>query len=100
MLTVKQVFELARDGLLWQQNLCIKCGDFSGAKKAIQTTTEIQYVIEDLDKKENHIASSNPATEIAVLFALNLKDGEVQELMATQQQTKKSRLSIWFSSNL
>lgn len=90
MLTVKQVFELARDGLLWQQNLCIKCGDFSGAKKAIQTTTEIQHVIEDLDKKENHIASSNPATEIAVLFALNLKDGEVQELMATQQQTKKS----------
>lgn len=86
MLTVKQVFELARDGLLWQQNLCIKCGDFSGAKEAIQTTTEIQYVIEDLDKKENHIASSNPATETAVLFALNLKDGEVQELRATQQK--------------
>ena len=89
MLTVKQVFELARDGLLWQQNLCIKCGDVSGVKKAIQTTTEIQYVIEDLDKKENYIASSNPATETAVLFALNLKDGEVQELRTTQQQTKK-----------
>ena len=80
MLTVKQVFELARDGSLWQQNLCIKCGDLSGTKKAIQTTAEIQYVIEDLDKKENYIASSNPATETAVLFALNLKDRQVQEL--------------------
>ncbi len=89
MLTVKQVFELARDGLLWQQNLCIKCGDVFGVKKAIQTTAEIQYVLENLDKKENYIASSNPGTETAVLFALNLKDGEVQELRATQQQTKK-----------
>lgn len=89
MLTVKQVFELARDGLLRQQNLCIKCGDISGVKKAIQTAAEIQSVIENLDKEENYIASSNPGTETAVLFALNLKDGEVQELRATQQQTKK-----------
>ena len=89
MLTVKQVFELARDGLLREQNLCIKCGDLSGVKKAIQTTAEIQSVLENLDKKENYIASSNPGTETAVLFALNLKDGEVQELRATQQQTKK-----------
>lgn len=89
MLTVKQVFELARDGLLREQNLCIKCGDLSGVKKAIQTTAEIQSVLENLDKEENYIASSNPATETAVLFALNLKDGEVQELRATQQQTKK-----------
>lgn len=36
MLTVKQVFEFARDGLLREQNLCIKCGDLSGVKKAIQ----------------------------------------------------------------
>lgn len=86
MLTVKQVFELARDGLLWQQNLCIKCGDFSGAKKAIQTTAEIQYVIEDLDKKENHIASSNSATEIAVLFALNLKEGQMCKLNSVRMQ--------------
>lgn len=85
MLTVKQVFELARDGLLWQQNLCIKCGDVSGVKKAIQTTTEIQYVLENLDKKENYIASSNPGTETAVLFALNLKDGEVQKLKAAKR---------------
>lgn len=85
MLTVKQVFELARDGLLWQQNLCIKCGDVSGVKKAIQTTTEIQYVLENLDKKENYIAGSNPATETAVLFALNLKDGEVQKLKAAKR---------------
>lgn len=89
MLTVKQVFELARDGLLREQNLCIKCGDLSGVKKAIQTTAEIQSVLENLDKKENYIASSNPGTETAVLFALNLKDGEVQEFRATQQQTQK-----------
>jgi len=89
VLTVKQVFELARDGLLREQNLCIKCGDLSGVKKAIQTTAEIQSVLENLDKEENYIASSNPGTETAVLFALNLKDGEVQELRATQQQTKE-----------
>lgn len=89
MLTVKQVFKLARDGLLREQNLCIKCGDLSGVKKAIQTTAEIQSVLENLDKKENYIASSNPGTETAVLFALNLKDGEVQEFRATQQQTQK-----------
>lgn len=90
MLTVKQVFELARDGLLREQNLCIKCGDLSGVKKAIQTTAEIQSVLENLDKEENYIASSNPGTETAVLFALNLKDVEVQELRATQQQIKKN----------
>lgn len=85
MLTVKQVFELARDGLLWQQNLCIKCGDVSGVKKAIQTTTEIQYVLENLDKRENYIAGSNPGTETAVLFALNLKEGDVQKLKAAKR---------------
>lgn len=85
MLTVKQVFELARDGLLWQQNLCIKCGDVSGVKKAIQTTTEIQYVLENLDKRENYIAGSNPGTETTVLFALNLKEGDVQKLKAAKR---------------
>lgn len=85
MLTVKQVFELARDGLLREQNLCIKCGDLSGVKKAIQTTAEIQSVLENLDKKENYIASSNPGTETAVLFALNLKDGDVQKLKAAKR---------------
>lgn len=85
MLTVKQVFEFARDGLLREQNLCIKCGDLSGVKKAIQTTAEIQSVLENLDKEENYIASSNPGTETAVLFALNLKDGEVQKLKAAKR---------------
>lgn len=89
MLTVKQVFELARDGAFEQYNSAIKYGNFTLAKQNFQTIKEIQCVIEDLDKKENHIASSNPATETAVLFALNLKDGEVQKLRATQQQTKK-----------
>lgn len=85
MLTVKQVFELARDGLLREQNLCIKCGDLSGVKKAIQTTAEIQSVLENLDKEENYIASSNLGTETAVLFALNLKDGDVQKLKAAKR---------------
>lgn len=85
MLTVKQVFELARDGLLREQNLCIKCGDLSGVKKAIQTTAEIQSVLENLDKEENYIASSNPGTETAVLFALNLKEGDVQKLKAAKR---------------
>ena len=85
MLTVKQVFELARDGLLREQNLCIKCGDLSGVKKAIQTTAEIQSVLENLDKKENYIASSNPGTETAVFFALNLKEGDVQKFKAAKR---------------
>lgn len=85
MLTVKQVFELARDGAFEQYNSAIKYGEFTLAKQNFQTIKEIQSVIEDLDKKENHIASSNPATEIAVLFALNLKDGEVQKLKAAKR---------------
>lgn len=89
MLTVKQVFELARDGAFEQYNSAIKYGAFTLAKQNFQNIKEVQSVIEDLDKKENHIASSNPATETAVLFALNLKDGEVQELRTTQKQTQK-----------
>ena len=89
MLTVKQVFELARDGEFEQYNSAIKYGDFALAKQNFQTIKEIQSVLENLDKEENYIASSNPGTETAVLFALNLKDGEVQEFRATQQQTKK-----------
>lgn len=90
MLTVKQVFELARDGEFEQYNSAIKYGNFALAKQNFQTIKEIQSVLENLDKEENYIASSNPGTETAVLFALNLKDGEVQEFRATQQQTKKS----------
>ena len=90
MLTVKQVFELARDGAFEQYNSAIKYGNFTLAKQNFQTIKEIQGVLENLDEKENYIAGSNPGVETAVLFALNLKDGEVQELMATQQQTKKS----------
>ncbi len=89
MLTVKQVFELARDGEFEQYNSAIKYGNFALAKQNFQTIKEIQSVLENLDKEENYIASSNPGTETAVLFALNLKDGEVQEFRATQQQTKK-----------
>lgn len=89
MLTVKQVFELARDGEFEQYNSAIKYGDFALAKQNFQTIKEIQSVLENLDKEENYIASSNPGTETAVLFALNLKDSEVQEFRATQQQTKK-----------
>lgn len=89
MLTVKQVFELARDGEFEQYNSAIKYGNFALAKQNFQTIKEIQSVLENLDKEENYIASSNPGTETAVLFALNLKDGEVQEFRATQQQTQK-----------
>ncbi len=86
MLTVKQVFELARDGEFEQYNSAIKYGDFALAKQNFQTIKEIQSVLENLDKKENYIAGSNPATETAVLFALNLKDGEVQKLKAQEVQ--------------
>ena len=86
MLTVKQIFELACNGVLDQHNFAIKYGNFSEAKRALQTAKEIQCVIEDLDKKENYIASSNPATETAVLFALNLKEGDVQKLKAQEVQ--------------
>lgn len=89
MLTVKQVFEVARDGEFEQYNSAIKYGNFALAKQNFQTIKEIQSVLENLDKEENYIASSNPGTETAVLFALNLKDGEVQEFRATQQQTQK-----------
>lgn len=77
MLTVKQVFELARGKALEQYNSAIKCGNFALVMQNFQTIKEIQSVLENLDKKENYIAGSNPATETAVLFALNLKDGEV-----------------------
>ena len=86
MLTVKQVFELARDGEFEQYNSAIKYGDFALAKQNFQTIKEIQSVLENLDKKENYIAGSNPATETAVLFALNLKDGEVQKFKAQEVQ--------------
>lgn len=89
MLTVKQVFEFARDGVFETYKFATKCENFDAAHALAQIIKEIQNVIDNLDKKENYIASSNPGTETAVLFALNLKDGEVQEFRATQQQTKK-----------
>lgn len=88
MLTVKQIFEFARDGAFEKYKFATKCENFDAAHALAQIIKEIQNVIDNLDKKENYIASSNPATETAVLFALNLKDGEVQELRTTQQ-TKK-----------
>lgn len=86
MLTVKQIFELARDEALEQYSFAIKSGNFSGTRTIFQTIEEIQNVLENLDKKENYIASSNPATETAVLFALNLKEGDVQKLKAQEVQ--------------
>mgnify|MGYP006887190234 FL=1 len=80
MLTVKQVFEFARDGAFEKYEFATKCKNFDAAHALAQITREIQNVIDNLDKKENYIASSNPGTETAVLFALNLKDGDVQKL--------------------
>lgn len=86
MLTVKQVFEFARDGAFETYKFATKCENFDAAHALAQIIKEIQNVIDNLDKKENYIASSNPATETAVLFALNLKDGEVQKLKAQEVQ--------------
>lgn len=85
MLTVKQVFEFARDGAFETYKFTTKCENFDAAHALAQIIKEIQNVIDNLDKKENYIASSNPGTETAVLFALNLKDGEVQKLKAAKR---------------
>lgn len=90
MLTVKQIFEFAlRCAIQDHEDMLIKHKNFIMAKKYKQDVDEIMDALINLDKKENYIASSNPATETAVLFALNLKEGEVQELKAAPQQTKK-----------
>lgn len=90
MLTVKQIFELAlRCAIQDYEDMLVKHKNVIMAKKYKRDVDEIMDVLINLDKKENYIASSNPATETAVLFALNLKDGEVQELRTTQQQTNK-----------
>ena len=85
MLTVKQVFEFARDGVFETYKFATKCKNFDAAHALAQIIKEIQNVIDNLDKKENYIASSNPGTETAVLFALNLKDGEVQKFKAAKR---------------
>lgn len=85
MLTVKQVFEFARDGAFETYKFATKCENFDVAHALAQIIKEIQNVIDNLDKKENYIARSNPGTETAVLFALNLKDGEVQKLKAAKR---------------
>ena len=85
MLTVKQVFGFARDGAFEAYKFATKCENFDAAHALAQIIKEIQNVIDNLDKKENYIASSNPGTETAVLFALNLKDGEVQKLKAAKR---------------
>lgn len=84
MLTVKQVFEFARDGAFETYKFATKCENFDAAHALAQIIKEIQNVIDNLDKKENYIASSNPGTE-AVLFALNLKEGDVQKLKAAKR---------------
>ncbi len=85
MLTVKQVFEFARDGAFETYKFTTKCENFDAAHALAQIIKEIQNVIDNLDKKENYIASSNLGTETAVLFALSLKDGEVQKLKAAKR---------------
>ncbi len=86
MLTVRQVFEFARDGAFKKYKFATKCKSFNAAYALAQIVRELQDVIDNLDKKENYIASLNPATETAVLFALNLKEGDVQKLKAQEVQ--------------
>ena len=93
MLTVKQVFEFARDGAFEKYEFATKCKSLDAAHALAQITREIQNVIENLDKKENYVASSNPATETAVLFALNLKEGDVQKLKAKPAQLYQVRIT-------
>lgn len=85
MLTVRQVFEFARDGAFKKYKFATKCKSFDAAYALAQIVRELQDVIDNLDKKENYIASLNPATETAVLFALNLKEGDVQKLKAAKR---------------
>lgn len=85
MLTVRQVFEFARDGAFKKYKFATKCKSFNAAYALAQIVRELQDVIDNLDKKENYIASLNPATETAVLFALNLKEGDVQKLKAAKR---------------
>ena len=89
MLTVKQFAELAWAGAIHGYEEAIKFHNYTLGKDAWVKVMETKCILNDLNKKENYIASSNPATETAVLFALNLKEGEVQELKAAPQQTKK-----------
>lgn len=87
MLTVKQVFELAlRCAIQDCEDMLVKHKNFIMAKKYKRDVDEIMDALINIDKKENYIAGSNPATETAVLFALNLKDGEVQKLKAQEVQ--------------
>lgn len=87
MFTVKQIFELAlRCAIQDYEDMLVKHKNVIMAKKYKRDVDEIMDVLINIDKKENYIASSNPATETAVLFALNLKDGEVQKLKAQEVQ--------------
>lgn len=86
MLTVKQIFELAWFGALHKYEKTIQYRNCSLAENALKQLVEIKKICDELDKKENYITSSNPATETAVLFALNLKEGQVQQFKASQLQ--------------
>ena len=87
MFTVKQIFELAlRCAIQDYEDMLVKHKNVIMAKKYKRDVDEIMDVLINIDKKENYIASLNPATETAVLFALNLKDGEVQKLKAQEVQ--------------
>lgn len=92
MLTVKQVFELAWAGALHEYEETIQYHNHSLTEKCFKRLEEIRKICDELDKKENDIASSNSATETAVLFALNLKEGEVQKLKAKPAQLYQVRI--------
>lgn len=86
MLTVKQVFELAWTGALHEYEVTIKYHNYSLTEKCFKKLKEIRKICDELDKKENYITSSNPGTETAVLFALSLKEGQIQQFKASQPQ--------------
>lgn len=52
MLTVKQVFEFARDGAFETYKFATKCENFDAAHALAQIIKEIQNVIDNLDKKK------------------------------------------------
>lgn len=92
MLTVKQIFELAWFGALHKYEKTIQYRNSSLAENALKQLEEIRKICNELDKKENYITSSNSATETAVLFALNLEEGQVKQLKTIQRTLYQVRI--------
>lgn len=94
MFTVKQIFELAlRCAIQDYEDMLLKHKNVIMAKKYKRDVDEIMDVLINIDKKENYIVSSNPGIETAVLFALNLKDGDVQKLKAKPKSLYQVRIT-------